>query len=203
MNIKTTLLVLLAIIQSALLSGQLTYENEEYGFSMQSPPGWIVSGEQEIVKNLDRIEMSTAERLKILKDRNGSILLSQFQKYEQNQHNGLIPTIQINVRENPAPYFSRFNRMIVQSADGFKRRFKDFKFEEGPDTILISGIKSVYFVASYTMETKKGKKMYVRSSTYAIPKGPYFFQVNFTDGRKKEDCSAIFEELVNSIVIKD
>lgn len=51
------------------------------------------------------------------------------------------------------------------------------------------------------MQTPYGGVMKVRSRTYAIPYGSYFFQLNFTDGQIKEDNSELFDKLIQTVTI--
>lgn len=198
---KKFLLVFVLILASINVSfAQDIFENKEFGFSINHPANWIETNKSEILKNLENIYTDDEKLVQIINESKGSLLLNSFYKYNPKTHAGLIPTVQINVRANPAPE-SQFFNMMAQSAKGFKNYFEDFEFIEEPKEIEISGIKSVSFVGKFTMKTQNGQSLKVRSRTYAIPNGKYFFQVNFTDGQIDEDASLEFDALVKTIKI--
>lgn len=198
---KTFKLLLFSILISVKLIGQEIFINDQYGFSFQKPTDWIEASNDEIFKNLDKLEMTEEDLTKFISDHKGSIMLVSYYKYNPRNHAGLIPTVQINVRVNATRNFEEFNQLMNQSAESFKDYFENFEFIEKPHVIDIDGRKSVYFVSKFTMPIQNGGVMKVKSYTYAIPYGSYFFQINFTDGQDKEDCTNLFSELLKSIKI--
>ena len=140
-------------------------------------------------------------RTKLINDGKGQLLLTSYYKYDQKKHAGLIPTIQVNVRNNPTKTFEQFSAAMIQSTNDFKNYFSDFAFLKEPEIIEINGFKAVYFIGTYTLTNTASGPMKVRSRTYALPNGAYFFQLNFTDEQGKEDDTQLFNELVKSIII--
>lgn len=203
MRKEITLILLSLIINVFGLIAQDRFESKEYGFSIAIPSEWIAASNNDILENLKKMDVSDENLVKMINDHNGSLLLTSFYKYDPKTTAGLIPTIQVNVRANPTPTFDYFESMIVQSAEGFKNHFKDFTYAEEPTVIEVGGMKAVYFIGKFSMPTQNGQTLKVRSRTYAVPKGSYFFQMNFTDGQTKEDCSELFETLVKSIKITE
>ena len=180
---------------------QKKFENKQYEFAIQEPKNWIEASNEVLKKNLVKFEVSEVNLVKLIEDSKGSILLTSFYKYDPKTRAGLIPTIQINVRNKPVNDFEHFKSMIIQSSKGFKKVFEDFEFIEEVKEIEISEIKSVYFIGKFTMKGKNGQEMKVRSRTYAIPFKKYFFQVNFTDSQIDEDCSLEFDNLLKTIKV--
>lgn len=183
------------------LIAQEKFTNSQYGFTIDKPKGWIVKSNAELVENLLKYDLQDESLLKMIADHKGSILLTSFSKYDPQTHAGLIPTVQVNVRANGTKSFDQFMKLMTTSAEGFKNYFEDFSFATPPQKIEISGVESVYFIGTFTMPTQDGTGMKVRSMTYAIPHGSFFFQVNFSDGQEIEDSSEVFDKLVSSIVI--
>lgn len=181
--------------------GQTTFENIHYGFAMAQPENWMQAGNQELLRNIEKLKLNEEELKKLISDHNGSLLLTSFYKYNPQTHAGLIPTIQVNVRANATRNFSEFTNLITQSANSFKQYFSDFTFDTSPKVVEIGGVKSVYFVGKFTMQTQAGESIKVRSRTYAIPNGSFFFQLNFTDGQVLEDNSQLFDALAKSVRI--
>lgn len=197
---KITLLIAMLTINVAFC--QKRFENKQYGFSIEEPHNWQIANNDETLKNLDKYDLTDEAVQELLKKNKGSILLTSFYKYEAHKHAGLIPTIKINMRENPIREFAAFKSMVGQSSKGFVTVFPDFTYIQEPTEIEISGIKSVFFSGKYTMKAQNGTEMKIKSRTCAIPYGNYFFQVNFIDGQTKDDCTAEFDALVKTIKIE-
>lgn len=198
---KIVLLILIILQSFNFFFAQKVFQNKEYGFQIQEPANWIEAGNKELLKNLEKFDVTENNLTKLLSDNKGSILLTSFYKYNPKTHSGVIPTIQINVRTKGNINFEQFKNAMKKSSESFKTYFDDFKFIRNASEIEISGITSIYFVGSFSMKTQDGQVLKVRSRTYAIPYKNYFFQINFTDGQNGEDCTAEFDGLVNTIKV--
>ena len=95
---KIVLLVFIITNSLNLVYGQKKFENKEYGFVIQEPKNWIEAGNKELLKNLEKLEVTEENLSKLISNNKGSILLTSFYKYDPKTHAGIIPTIQINVR---------------------------------------------------------------------------------------------------------
>ena len=168
---------------------------------MAQPENWMQADNRELLQNLSKFDMNDEELKQFIASHNGSLLLTSFYKYNPQTHAGLIPTIQVNVRNNGTRNFSEFTNLITQSANSFKQYFPDFKFETTPTVVDVGGVKSIYFVVKFSMQTQNGESLKLRSRTYAIPYGSYFFQLNFTDGQVTEDNSKLFDALARTVRI--
>jgi hypothetical protein len=200
MKILTSYIFTLFVFANSLFSQEI-FTNKQYGFSMEKPTDWIEADNTVILENLEKLVLTEQNLEKFLNDHRGSVLLTSYHKYNQKKHAGLIPTIQVNVRTNGARNFDQFKSVMVQSANSFKNHFEDFEFDVAPTVIDIYGIKSIYFVGKFSMKLQNGIMMKVRSRTYAIPSGSYFFQLNFTDGQDTEDNSVLFDSLLKTVKI--
>lgn len=198
---KSIILLFIIISFLNLTYAQKNFQNKEYGFQMQEPNNWIEAGNKQLLKNLEKFEVTEENLMKLISENKGSILLTSFYKYDPKTHAGIIPTIQINVRMRGRGDFNQFKNSMLESTKNFKKYFNDFEFIKNPIEIEISGIKSIFFVGKFTMKTQDGQELKVRSRTYAIPYKNYFFQVNFTDGQIGEDCTNEFDKLVKTIKI--
>lgn len=195
------ILLLFFILSLNVTHGQNKFENKQYGFSMLEPTNWIETTNKELLENLKKIEMNKDNLSQLITNNKGSLLLTSFYKYDPRSHAGIIPTIQVNVRNNKTANFEQFKNSVIQGSKGLKSYFSDFGFIKEPTEISISGIKSMYFITKFSMKSKRGEDMKVRSRTYAIPYKDYFFQVNFTDAQNGEDCTEEFDILAKSIKI--
>lgn len=197
-----TLVTCLVALLTTITSAQTKFESKAHGFSMDEPEGWIVANNQDIIENLEKLDLDDAKVLKILEDRKGSLHLVSFYKYDPQTHAGLIPAIQINLREKRNKDWATFRANLVKSAKEMGKLLDEYEFIEEPVDVKIDGIKCIYFRTKFTMKTDSGQQYRVRNRMYIIPKKDYYFQINFTDGLLNEDCAAEFDKLVKSIDIK-
>src|SRR5690606_48163 len=86
-------LLLFVILTVNLAFSQKRFESAKYGFSIEEPHNWQIANNDEILKNLDKYDLTDEALDELLKKNKGSILLTSFYKYETNKHAGLIPTI--------------------------------------------------------------------------------------------------------------
>lgn len=180
---------------------QERFEEKKFGFSMTKPAKWFEAEKSDLVKNLQKVDISDEKLDKLLKEDNRSILLVAFYKYLPNEHVGLIPKAQVDVRLNPTKTYEQFRSSLLKSMESFKSYFPDFEFLETPKDVEVSSIKSLSTFSKFTVKMENGQSLKARSRTYAIPYKQYFFQISLTDGQNEEDCSKIFDEIVKSIKI--
>ncbi|MGV3459206.1 MAG: hypothetical protein ACO1N9_02000 [Flavobacterium sp.] len=196
------LLTCAMVLYAFVCNAQVKYESKIHGFSMDEPEGWIVANNQDVLDNLEKLELDDAKIVKILEDRKGSLHLVSFYKYDPQTHPGLIPAIQINLREKRNKDWKIFRDNLVKSAREMGKLLDDYEFIEEPKDVKIDGIKCIYFRTKFTMKTDNGQQYRVRNRMYIIPKKDYYFQINFTDGLMSEDCAVEFDKLVKSIKIR-
>lgn len=194
-------LLLAFIICIVPANAQKIFNKPQFGFSMQEPANWIAADKSALVNNLEKFKIDNPGLKKLISENNGTLLLGAFYKYNPKTKAGVIPTIQINLRDKGKANFAQFKNSIIASAKTFKSTFPDFEFIQQPHEVTISGIKSICFIGKFTMKSENGTVLKVRSRTYAIPYKDYFFQVNFTDAQTGEDCSKEFDALVKTIKI--
>ncbi|OIQ16898.1 MAG: hypothetical protein BM557_09105 [Flavobacterium sp. MedPE-SWcel] len=181
---------------------QKRFENKTFGFTIEEPLGWIWGNNDDLARNLEKLDIDEEKLVKIIKEHEGSVLLLSLYKYDPQTYEGLVPAIQVNVRERNNEDFHEFKSNIIRSARSFHGLYDDFEFMEEPKDIKISHIKSIYFVTKFTMRAENGLTYRVRSRIYVIPWKHYYFQINMTDDLMGEDCSREFLHLVKSIKIK-
>jgi hypothetical protein len=200
-------LLILFVSISILLSGCANQEEKEQNaknsFYMDKPGNWYSQTDSMIYDNLSKFELSNAELDEMLKTHKGSVPLVIYTKYKPDEHAGMIPTIQVNLRSATTNDFKQFKATLIQSAKQFKNILNNFEYIDEPQEIDIAGIKSIYFKSKFDMPLKNGEAIKVRSWTYAIPKDSYFYQINFSDAFEEDDNSELFNRLIQSIKIND
>lgn len=198
---KILRITLLILFSASLLWGQKTFDNKKFGFSMQEPKDWIIVGKPELIKNLEKFDLTEAELAKLIKNSRGSIPIIAYIKYDPAKKAGLIPKIQIDVRANNTKNFPQFKTALTQFTQSLKVIFEGFEFIQEPKEIEVAGIKSVMFIGRFTLKTQEGDELKVRSRVLSIPYKNYFFQVNLIDGQIEEDNSELFDEIIKTIKI--
>lgn len=168
---------------------------------MREPENWIVTTNEELKNNLELFDITDEKLSEMAKASKGSILLTAYYKYEISKKQGLIPKIQVDIRPKNTKDFQQFKTSLTRSAESFKKYFEDYEFIQEPKEIIISKVKSVFFIGKFTLKTQDGQEIKVRTRVYAIPYKNYFFQVNLVDGQIEEDNSKLFDELINTIKI--
>lgn len=192
---------LLFIILFTSLYAQRRFENKTFGFSMQEPEGWVWGNNTDLAHNLEKLDIDEEKLKKIIEEHKGSILILSLFKYDPQTYKGLVPAIQINVRERKNEDFDTFKSDVIRSARSFHGLYDDFEFVEEPYELKISHIKSIAFTTKFTMNTDNGQQYRVRSRIYVIPWKHYYFQINMTDDLMGEDCSLEYLKLIKSIKI--
>ena len=66
------------ILMSDLIFSQEKFINTQYGFSIDKPTDWFEADNKELLKNLEKFELTEENLTKFLSDRNGSILLTSY-----------------------------------------------------------------------------------------------------------------------------
>lgn len=196
------LLLLLVSVFSINGFTQDVFKDDRYGFSMQQPKNWLTGDKKLLTENLDKVKFSETELAALIKNNNNSYLLVSFYKYDITKHAGIIPTIQVNVRNNPTQNFDQFQQTISKSTESLKSYFPDFSFVTPPQEVKINGVSATHFVATYTLQHKNGNQGKVRVANYAIPHGKFFFQVSMIDELNSTDDEAtLYAELAKTIKI--
>jgi hypothetical protein len=199
---KRTSVSLFIVLCCAVLGfSQETFSDKRFGFSMQTPKGWIAMTKSDQKENLGRMEVSDEALEQILRSGKGATFLGGFYKYDPQTTPGLIPSIQIEARTKGPMDFAAFKTQLVKSTASLKTVFPDIVFENVQE-VEISGIHSLLLVGKFTMKTADDQVLRARSRIYAIPLKNYFLQATFNDGQDAAgDCSAEFSELTKTIRI--
>jgi hypothetical protein len=198
--------IILLIITSSFSSpkdklSDVTVNIKSFGISFKMPNKWIEMTENEKLKNMENIAFTEDQIDELLSTNNGNMRLKIYCKYDPKNYPGVIPTIQISIRSNPSNEFEEFKSIIEMGADQMSKLFDEFKFIKKVSEIKIDSIKSLYFTGDYSIKTNNNEKLKVRTFTFAIPKGKYFFQLNFNDTLENKN-QQLFNSFLRSIKFK-
>ncbi len=187
----------ITLFLALLISFSFKQTENPIEFFMDSPDNWYKNSNDEIYNNLNKFKLTKTQLDKYISDHKGSVLFVSYTKYEQSDHTGLIPTIQVNIRNNNTGSFDNFFEAMKKSVESMPTYFKDFEYIDVPKKVKVGNRDAFYFSSKFTMKSGT-QTIKPRSRTYAVPIGNKFFQLNFTDG-DDEDCTTTFDSLIKSI----
>ena len=198
---KTILLCFLLMVPSKAIDYEW-FENPNYGIRLKKPKKWIYWKKQKIRHNIGQVKFSREDMAEILANNDKSIHVATFAKYHKGSWKKLKPLVYIAARPNITDDFDIFFQWVKKSVDLLRTKFIAFKYLDGPRKITLkSGKEAVYVNTETKLKTNWGKVVHSKSIMIAVPMDGYLLQLNFTDGFEKEDCSEIFETMINSMEI--
>ena len=194
------IILICAILSMFQAISQEKLEVQRFGFSIHAPKGWIEMKDEDILKNLNKFDLTDDQLEELLKSNNGSISLVTYSKYDPKKYAGIIPTIKIRAQQNPNSSIENFLKSIENSTEDAMKTLENFKFSEKPVAVKISNKNAVKFAVQFTMKSG-GKEYEIVSHSYYILIKDYFISLNFIEQVGKEDNSKLFDELFQSIQI--
>jgi hypothetical protein len=197
---KKNLIIIFACLSVLKGISQEKFEIKGLGFSMDAPKDWIEMKNEEVLKNLDKYDLTTQQLKELLASNNSAASLATYTKYDPKKHAGIIPTIKINTRETDSKTIESFLKAVEGSTKEAMKTLENFRFTENPTAVKISNKDALKFTVRFTM--KNGDRQYeiVSHSYYILLKG-YFISLNFIEQSGKEDNGKLFDEVFQSIQI--
>lgn len=189
--------VILSVFQAI---SQEKLEAKKFGFSINAPKGWIEMKDEDILKNLNKFELTDEQLDELLKSNQGALSLVTYSKYDPKKHAGIIPTIKIRAQQNPNSSIENFLKSVESTTEDAMKTLEHFKFSEKPVAVKVSNKNAVKFAVQFTMKSG-GKEYEIVSHSYYILIKDYFISLNFIEQVGKEDNNKLFDELFQSIQI--
>lgn len=194
------IILICAILSVFQAISQEKLEVQRFGFSIHAPKGWIEMKDEDILKNLNKFDLTDDQLEELLKSNHGAISLVTYSKYDPKKYAGIIPTIKIRAQQNPNSSIENFLKSVESSTEDAMKTLENFKFSEKPVAVKISNKNAVKFAVQFTMKSG-GKEYEIVSHSYYILIKDYFISLNFIEQVGKEDNSKLFDELFQSIQI--
>ncbi|SFA85451.1 hypothetical protein SAMN05660845_0641 [Flavobacterium swingsii] len=192
--------IILLLITVNFCKAQEIFKDQEIGFEIEKPSDWFIAEKNEALDNIkEKIKLPENQLKEIIKNNKGTIEVVTFYKYDIKSRAGIIPTIKINLRNNPSKSLESFKNSIEASYGKLKEIFPDFVFLTKPSIIKVNGKDCIFSVSKYTVKTRTTEEK-VRSYIYAIPVNGTFYQIAFMD-TEKDNCKNEFEKAIKSIKI--
>jgi hypothetical protein len=198
---KKLILLTLLLGFCNFIQGQTYFENKDFGFIMQNPTNWVIAENNGIIENVNKVRFNQVQLTQLITASKGALLLTSFYKYPFGTRNGLVPTINIKAHKNPTKSYTEFKKYIENGTSQLGKYLENLEFIKAPTEVNISGLKAVEYFCKYTLKTKLGETMKIRTRFYAIPNDDFYFTINFIDGQIEDDCTKEFEDLLKTIKI--
>jgi prolyl-tRNA synthetase len=197
---KKNFIIIFACLSVLQGIAQKRFEIKGFGFSMDAPKDWIEMKNDEVLKNLDKYDLTEEQLEELLASNNSAASLATYTKYNPKKYAGIIPTIKINTRETDSKTIESFRKAVESSTKEGMKTLENFRFTENPTAVKISNKDALKFTVQFTM--RNGDKQYeiVSHSYYILLKG-YFISLNFIEQAGKEDNGKLFDEVFQSIQI--
>ena len=197
---------LILVLFFTVLNGCVSQNEEESklendkieGFSIPLPEDWIDRSDLNIKDNLSKFEMEEEQLSKMIKSHNGSIPIAIYVKYDPSTHGGVIPTIQVNLRPNGTKSMKSFKAEMEKSIIAMSNYMSKFKIIQELEEVVVDGVKGLRFISQFDMMGTTGEDMTIRSWSYAIPVGNYFYQINFSD-TETDNCAILYNQLISEV----
>lgn len=177
-------------------------EVENGSISIHKPEGWIDESDTDIRENLNKYSLESETVSELMNTTNGLIPVAIYTKYDRMEHQGVIPTIQVNLLPNQALSFADFKSDIKRSVTQMKNLYSSFKMIREFENIELDRKKGLHFIASFDLPLTESEMVSVRSWSYVIPVGKYFYQINFSD-IESDDCSDLFNEFIENVTFEN
>ncbi len=197
---KTYKYLVLLLLVFHLAGAQNRLELKHLGFSIQEPEGWIKGGRQELLKNLERFPVKDTLHSVMSKNINSNKQRISYYKYDPLKTNGIIPTVNIVVSSTKRKSFEDFRRTIEKSQEQAKGLLKNFTATK-PSVRVINGNKVWEVKAEYDFSDTTGKGVRLKNHELYIYRGSSYISISFIDEVGKEDNSALYNKLAETITL--
>lgn len=163
------------------------------------PKNWVeINSDKELFRNL--YKDSADFKLKESKEIYRNFIARGYLKYDDNNHLGINPVIQIQTHNNPDKYFNDFFQTVTNKIEWYKKNVDGFELLKEPEKRVVDKTNVVYFRVSHK-QLIDDSKVKVRSEVFMIPNGNELHQITLNDS-DEDDCSKEFIEVINSIKLR-
>lgn len=197
--IKAVYVLVASLFILTVSYGQDSYGNKQGGIKIIKPQTWILATNADLQSSLDKMKLNDEELQKILSSNKEVITLCTYYKYNIDSVSGLIPTVKVTIRSNPASNMTDFKQVMTESINRVKTVVKNFEFIDSLKEVNISSYPGLTYNCRYSLTLANGESMKVRNRYYMIPKGIYFISISLMDNETNENCSQVFDQLVANL----
>lgn len=180
-----------------------TFAAPGLGFSIGKPRGWLVQENPDLVSNVRKYRFDDDEFRAILRRSGTNKPLVSFFRDDPTKVAGVIPTVHILAVPHEATDAASFRAMVEASFEQLRPSLRDLEVEQPLSPVRVDGAEALALSLRFSLPTPDGGTANLRSRTVAIPRGRSFVQVSFTSLAGEEGQAALFDALVESIVLDE
>ncbi len=174
----------------------------QLGVSFRKPNDWFNANEFQMVNNINKLDVKKEDIPKFLATHRGTLHLASFSKEDPSTHQGIIPTINVLVRQNPNNDFSSFMDAMKSASMAMGKILKNYTITQPVIEKSLSGKKVTYFVAEFDLSAADGKTYQIKSTTYSIPLGDVFIQLSMSE-EKGDNSEVMFPKFAKAFEFKN
>lgn len=180
------------------ITAQEHLEFKPFGFSVDAPKDWYKAQGGQLIENMNRFDLTDIQRNAMLEDLDKSNQVIAYYKYDPFKTRGIIPTINIAIKETKVKSFEKFKLFIDKNGEPLKGVLKNFV--STPAQIKRIDNTNVWLtIATYDYKDPTRKEVKLLNKMIYIYKGGFYITVSFIEEVGKEDNSAVFDEMLKTV----
>lgn len=175
---------------------------KHFSFSMEKPEKWVVAGDTELLENLERLPLS--DTLHNFAERNlkSEGLRISYYKYDPQTSRGTIPTINIVAKKVKKRSFESLKVSIEKSDAKLHGMLKNHTATV-PQIRVINGFKAWQTISEFDFTDSTGKEVRLKNIDLYLYSNGNLISVTFIDEIGKEDNSAFYNRIAETIRMTD
>lgn len=169
-----------------------------FGFSVETPEGWVLQSNADVRENLDRVDLGSDKFKALVKK------YAQVPFLNLTQFNEPYPELNSSFRVNTRPgHIKNPRETLVLVSDVFKTAFDEFELVSTPTDSNIGGQAAAFMEFNYLLRSSDGASGFAtRSTVYIVPNGDHFFLIGMaTNNPPEPEVQALLDRTVASIRI--
>lgn len=198
-KIYLIILLTLVFVPKSVFS-QEKIELKDLGFSINSPKDWIAFNKNAVIPNIKNYDFNKDEIHSFSEKMNEFIEFITLSKYDPTKFQGICPTIKIVVHKNSTKNIVELQEVLELSMKAYESTLSNLHYIEKSNIVNINGSQIIRSIIGFTLKNND-VEYHIKTYTILIPVGKFYITLNFIEEEKKEDNSALYEELINSIQV--
>lgn len=188
----------IVFVLSSPLFAQKSLELKQFGFSMNEPENWFKNQNDEVWKNINRFDLTEQEREAMFKSLNSASNFIAYYKYDPLQTRGIIPTVNVTVRNTKVTTQDKFGLYLVKVNEHMKGVVQNL-VASTPEIIKIGNLTAWLIQSSYDWKDPTGKEVRLNNKTVYLYRDTYYISLALVEEIGKENNNAVFDEILSSI----
>ena len=191
--------IALTVFMTAATHADDLFKNTEFGIELIKPTNWEYVSHTEILdseKNTRLADKDLKKRM-IQISRAPLVAMVSHQAVDKSDATFKIQVLPLDdLKDKDLRIFLR------QLSEKMKQSYKDFVLIQQPANSILSGLKSVDMIGSFSFQTEDGRSFPVLSHMWLVPRGGLFFMIAASADKSDEKTIQIaLPKIISSIKI--